>query len=130
MVSCLLNSKMVFHPGLGVQLNEELLLKSNVPQYWTRFSLIHHPAFMSYAFDFHQKVGVDRLRCRHGIFGSFLVCCLFQRVRSQRWIGVQPICTVWFKNLLVRQGGKCGINVSFIEDTLIQKDTLLLMAAA
>uniref|UniRef100_A0A3Q3VJJ7 Uncharacterized protein n=1 Tax=Mola mola TaxID=94237 RepID=A0A3Q3VJJ7_MOLML len=55
MVSCLLNSKMMFQPGVGVQLNEELLLKSNVPQYWTRFSLIHHPAFMSYAVDFHQK---------------------------------------------------------------------------
>lgn len=54
MVSCLWNSKM-FQPGLGVQLGEELLLKSNVPQYWASFDLIHHPAFMSYAVDFHQK---------------------------------------------------------------------------
>uniref|UniRef100_A0A3P8S9K4 Centromere protein I n=1 Tax=Amphiprion percula TaxID=161767 RepID=A0A3P8S9K4_AMPPE len=54
MVSCLWNSKM-FQPGLDVQLGEELLLKSNVPQYWTSFDLIHHPAFMSYAVDFHQK---------------------------------------------------------------------------
>ncbi|XP_022057474.1 centromere protein I [Acanthochromis polyacanthus] len=54
MVSCLWNSKM-FQPGLGIQLGEELLLKSNVPQYWASFDLIHHPAFMSYAVDFHQK---------------------------------------------------------------------------
>ncbi|XP_008273796.1 centromere protein I isoform X1 [Stegastes partitus] len=54
MVSCLWNSKM-FQPGMGVQLGEELLLKSKVPQYWTSFDLIHHPAFMSYAVDFHQK---------------------------------------------------------------------------
>ncbi|KAI4819669.1 hypothetical protein KUCAC02_004909 [Chaenocephalus aceratus] len=54
MVNCLWNSKM-FQPGMGVQLGEELLLKSNVPQYWTSFDLVHHPAFMSYAIDFHQK---------------------------------------------------------------------------
>lgn len=54
MVSCLWNSKL-FQPGMDVQLGEELLLKSNVPQYWTSFDLIHHPAFMSYAIDFHQK---------------------------------------------------------------------------
>lgn len=57
MVNCLWNSKM-FHPGMGVQLGEELLLKSNVPQHWTSFDLIHHPAFMSYAVDFHQRVSV------------------------------------------------------------------------
>ncbi|KAM9356675.1 centromere protein I [Symphorus nematophorus] len=54
MVNCLWNSKM-FQPGTGVQLGEELLLKSNVPQHWARFDLIHHPAFMSYAVDFHQR---------------------------------------------------------------------------
>ncbi|XP_040903373.1 centromere protein I isoform X1 [Toxotes jaculatrix] len=54
MVNCLWNSKM-FQPGMGVQLGEELLLKSNVPQYWTSFDLVHHPAFMSYAVDFHQR---------------------------------------------------------------------------
>ncbi|XP_070818071.1 centromere protein I isoform X2 [Chaetodon trifascialis] len=54
MVSCLWNSKL-FQPGMDVQLGEELLLKSNIPQYWTSFDLIHHPAFMSYAIDFHQK---------------------------------------------------------------------------
>lgn len=67
MVNCLWNSKM-FQPGMGVQLGEELLLKSNVPQYWTSFDLIHHPAFMSYAVDFHQKVSEDRLGCLTEIF--------------------------------------------------------------
>ncbi|XP_033994491.1 centromere protein I [Trematomus bernacchii] len=59
MVNCLWNSKM-FQPGTGVQLGEELLLKSNVPQYWTSFDLIHHPAFMSYAVDFHQKCWIGK----------------------------------------------------------------------
>uniref|UniRef100_A0A1A8HWX4 Centromere protein I n=1 Tax=Nothobranchius kuhntae TaxID=321403 RepID=A0A1A8HWX4_NOTKU len=54
MVNCLWNSRM-FKPGMDVRLSEELLQKSSVPQYWTRFDLIHHPALMSYAFDFHQK---------------------------------------------------------------------------
>ncbi|XP_020501089.1 centromere protein I [Labrus bergylta] len=54
MANCLLNYKM-FHPGMGVQLGEELLLKSNVPQYWASYDLTRHPAFMSYAIDFHQK---------------------------------------------------------------------------
>ncbi|XP_026214468.1 centromere protein I isoform X1 [Anabas testudineus] len=54
LVNCLWNSKM-FHPGMDIQLGEELLLKSNVPQPWTSFDLIHHPAFMSYAVDFHQR---------------------------------------------------------------------------
>ncbi|XP_019941325.2 centromere protein I isoform X1 [Paralichthys olivaceus] len=59
MVNCLWNSKM-FHPGMGVQLGEELLLKSNVPQNWTSFDLVHHPAFMSYAVDFHQRCWPER----------------------------------------------------------------------
>ncbi|XP_035768574.1 centromere protein I [Neolamprologus brichardi] len=54
MVNCLWNSRM-FHPGMGVQLGEELLLKSNVPQYGSSFDLVHHPAFMNYAVNFHQK---------------------------------------------------------------------------
>lgn len=36
----------------------------------------------------------------------------------------------WLIDLQARQGDKCGINASFIEDTLIQKDILLLMGAA
>ncbi|XP_072251541.1 centromere protein I [Leuresthes tenuis] len=54
MVDCLWNSRM-FQPSVDVQLGEELLLKSKVPQYWTSFDLIHHPAFMSYAADFHRR---------------------------------------------------------------------------
>ncbi|XP_034037881.1 centromere protein I isoform X2 [Thalassophryne amazonica] len=54
MVSCLWNSKM-FHPGTGLRVGEELLIKSSVPQYGKSFDLIHHPAFLSYAIDFHQK---------------------------------------------------------------------------
>ncbi|CAK6964683.1 centromere protein I [Scomber scombrus] len=54
MVNCLWNSKMI-HLGTDIQLGEELLLKSNVPQYWASFDLIHHPAFMNYAVDFHRR---------------------------------------------------------------------------
>lgn len=59
MVNSLWNSRM-FKPDMDLKLREELLLKSSVPQYWASFDLIHHPAFMSYAVDFHQKVSVDR----------------------------------------------------------------------
>ncbi|TNN72720.1 Centromere protein I [Liparis tanakae] len=59
MVSCLWNSNM-FQPDMGVQLGEELLLQSNVPRPWTSFDLIHHPAFMSYAVDFHQRCWPER----------------------------------------------------------------------
>ncbi|XP_071772283.1 centromere protein I [Centroberyx gerrardi] len=54
MVNCLWNSKM-FQPGTGMELGEELLVESKVPQYWTSFDFIHHPAFLSYAVDFHHK---------------------------------------------------------------------------
>ncbi|KAM4585930.1 centromere protein I [Fundulus diaphanus] len=53
MVNCLWNSSM-YSPETDLLLSEELLAKSNVPQYWTYFDFIHHPAFMSYAVDFHQ----------------------------------------------------------------------------
>ncbi|MEQ2188220.1 hypothetical protein GOODEAATRI_012826 [Goodea atripinnis] len=54
MVNTLWNSNMCY-TETNLQLSEELLEKSGVPQYSTRFDLIHHPAFMSYAVDFHQK---------------------------------------------------------------------------
>ncbi|XP_029918548.1 centromere protein I [Myripristis murdjan] len=54
MVNCLWNSKM-FQPGMGVEMEEELLVSSKVPQYWSSFDFIHHPAFLSYAVDFHHK---------------------------------------------------------------------------
>ncbi|XP_035983364.1 centromere protein I [Fundulus heteroclitus] len=59
MVNCLWNSSM-YSPETELLLSEELLAKSNVPQYWTYFDFIHHPAFMSYAVDFHQMCWPDR----------------------------------------------------------------------
>ncbi|XP_033830475.1 centromere protein I isoform X1 [Periophthalmus magnuspinnatus] len=54
MVHCLWNSKM-FEPGMGIELSEKLLLRSNVPDYKATFDLVHHPAFLSYAVDFHKQ---------------------------------------------------------------------------
>lgn len=62
MVNCLWNSRMFHTNNLGLKIDEELLLRSKVPQWGARFSFIHHPAFMSFAIDFHQRVG-DRLLC-------------------------------------------------------------------
>lgn len=59
MVSCLWNSKWI-HPGTGVHLGEELLLQNGVPQHLASWDLAHHPAFMGYALDFHQKCWPDR----------------------------------------------------------------------
>lgn len=59
MVNCLWNSRM-FQPDMDIRLGEELLLKTNVAQYWASFDFIHHPAFMSYAIDFHQKCWPER----------------------------------------------------------------------
>ncbi|XP_017263682.1 centromere protein I isoform X2 [Kryptolebias marmoratus] len=59
MVNCLWNSRM-FYPGSDVQPGEELLLGSGVPRYWASFDFIHHPAFVSYALDFHQKCWPSR----------------------------------------------------------------------
>uniref|UniRef100_A0A674NUR3 Centromere protein I n=2 Tax=Takifugu rubripes TaxID=31033 RepID=A0A674NUR3_TAKRU len=55
MVNCLWNSRMFQTSNLDMKLGEELLLRSKVPQCGARFSFIHHPAFMSYAIDFHQR---------------------------------------------------------------------------
>ncbi|CAL8263244.1 unnamed protein product [Lota lota] len=59
MVNCLWNSK-IFQPGDDIELSEELLLRSRVPQYWASFNLIHHPAFHCYAIDFHHKCWPER----------------------------------------------------------------------
>ncbi|XP_061755956.1 centromere protein I [Nerophis ophidion] len=58
-VNCLWNSNM-FPGGAGVQLDQELLLRSKVPQYWNSFDLVHHPAFINYAVDFHIKCWPER----------------------------------------------------------------------
>lgn len=56
----------------------------------------------------------------------------FQR-KGQWWIHgqqQQQLCTGWMIDSLTRLWDKCGNNVSFIEDALIQKGILLLIAAA
>lgn len=65
MVNCLWNSRMFHTTNLGVKIDEELLLRSKVPQWGARFSFIHHPAFMTYAIDFHKRVGDRLLGCKH-----------------------------------------------------------------
>lgn len=71
MVNCLCNWRM-FQPGIGVQLEEELLLQSNVPQYWSRFGLVHHPAFIGYAVDFHQRVSLVHFAKTK--YESYIIC--------------------------------------------------------
>ena len=48
----------MFLPGTAMEVRQELLADSGVPEYWKSFDLIHHPAFLSYAFHFHCKVGL------------------------------------------------------------------------
>ncbi|KAM8847925.1 centromere protein I isoform 2-T2 [Synchiropus picturatus] len=54
MVNCLWNST-VFQAGAGLEVSEEVLLKSGVPQCSGRFNLNCHPALLGYAVDFHLK---------------------------------------------------------------------------
>ncbi|XP_008324667.1 centromere protein I [Cynoglossus semilaevis] len=54
LVNCLWNSKLI-HPKTGLQLREELLAETKIPDYRRSFDLVHHPAFLSYAVDFHQR---------------------------------------------------------------------------
>lgn len=57
MVSCLWNSKF-FIPGMAIEINEQLLIQSKVPDHWSCYDLVHHPAFFKYAIEFHQKVSL------------------------------------------------------------------------
>uniref|UniRef100_A0A8C7P9R1 Centromere protein I n=1 Tax=Oncorhynchus mykiss TaxID=8022 RepID=A0A8C7P9R1_ONCMY len=59
MVSCLWNSKM-FLPGMAIEVDQELLALSKVPEPWTSFDLNHHPAFLGCALDFHLKCWPER----------------------------------------------------------------------
>ncbi|KAI1898123.1 hypothetical protein AGOR_G00069110 [Albula goreensis] len=59
MVNCLWNSR-AFHPGTGLELSEDLLAQSRVPEHWGALDLIHHPAFMGHALDFHQRCWPER----------------------------------------------------------------------
>lgn len=54
MVNCLWNSKL-FQQGSAMEVSEELLLRTGVPQHWASFDLLHHPAFLSYALHFHHQ---------------------------------------------------------------------------
>ncbi|XP_076851250.1 centromere protein I [Brachyhypopomus gauderio] len=59
MVSCLWNSK-AFLSGTGIEVDEGLLIQSKVPDHWSCFDLVHHPAFFKYALEFHQKCWPER----------------------------------------------------------------------
>ncbi|KAJ8397992.1 hypothetical protein AAFF_G00433390 [Aldrovandia affinis] len=59
MVNCLWNSR-AFMPGMGIELAEDLLARSKVTECCSTFNLIHHPAFIGYAVDFHQKCWPER----------------------------------------------------------------------
>ncbi|XP_077465644.1 centromere protein I [Stigmatopora argus] len=53
MVNALWNGKMLL--GVNVKLKEGLLKSNKVPDWSKSFDLLHHPAFMGYAVDFHRK---------------------------------------------------------------------------
>ncbi|XP_062856620.1 centromere protein I [Trichomycterus rosablanca] len=59
MVSCLWNSKS-FLPGMAIEIDEHLLIQSKVPDHWSRYDLVYHPAFFKYAIEFHQKCWPER----------------------------------------------------------------------
>ncbi|XP_051902467.1 centromere protein I [Hippocampus zosterae] len=59
MVNFLWNDK-TFQSGVNVQVDEGLLQRSKVPECSTSFDLVYHPAFMSYAIDFHHKCWPER----------------------------------------------------------------------
>ncbi|XP_061643984.1 centromere protein I [Phyllopteryx taeniolatus] len=59
MVNFLWNGKM-FQSGVNMQLDEDVLQRSKVPEGSASFDLIHHPAFMGYAVDFHRKCWPER----------------------------------------------------------------------
>ncbi|XP_077387527.1 centromere protein I isoform X2 [Festucalex cinctus] len=59
MVNLLWNGKM-FQSSVHLQLNEDLLQRSQVPDCSSSFHLIHHPAFLGYAIDFHRKCWPDK----------------------------------------------------------------------
>ncbi|KAK1804497.1 hypothetical protein P4O66_020499 [Electrophorus voltai] len=61
MVSCLWNSKS-FLSGTGIEVDERQLIQSKVPDHWSSFDLVHHPAFFKYALEFHQKCWPERKR--------------------------------------------------------------------
>uniref|UniRef100_A0A674BGX5 Centromere protein I n=1 Tax=Salmo trutta TaxID=8032 RepID=A0A674BGX5_SALTR len=81
MVSCLWNSKM-FLPGMAIEVDQELLALSKVPAPWTRFDLIHHPAFLGCALDFHHKVSLDLISIQWNWYMEFLFSQGFQGLQQ------------------------------------------------
>ncbi|XP_062332976.1 centromere protein I [Osmerus eperlanus] len=59
MVGSLWNSK-TFLPGTALEMAEEVLAHSKVPEYWRSFDFIHHPAFLSLAIHFHHQCWPER----------------------------------------------------------------------
>ncbi|XP_031443061.1 centromere protein I [Clupea harengus] len=59
MVAHLWNSKS-FSPRTGIEVSEALLERTKVADYSKSFDLIHHPAFLNYAIDFHQQCWPER----------------------------------------------------------------------
>uniref|UniRef100_A0A8B9J686 Centromere protein I n=1 Tax=Astyanax mexicanus TaxID=7994 RepID=A0A8B9J686_ASTMX len=83
MVSCLWNSKS-FLPGTGIEIDKQMLLQSKVPEHWSHFDLVHHPAFFKYAFEFHQKCwparsSVDLASIKVGKYWNWYVEFLFSQ---------------------------------------------------
>lgn len=75
MVAHLWNSRS-FSPRSGIEVSEELLHQTKVADYSKSFDLIHHPAFLNYALDFHQQVRKHTTTCwKYNI--KCILCILF-----------------------------------------------------
>ncbi|KAL2077360.1 hypothetical protein ACEWY4_026864 [Coilia grayii] len=59
MVGFLWNS-VAFGPRSGLAINQRLLERTKVANYSSSFNLVHHPAFVNYAVDFHQQCWPER----------------------------------------------------------------------
>ncbi|XP_023675681.1 centromere protein I [Paramormyrops kingsleyae] len=89
MVSCLWNSR-AFQAGTGLEVGADVLSRSRVPEHWARFSLIHHPAFLAYAIDFHQNCWPEKMTMDLGSikgkywdwFVEFLFCQDFHGLKE------------------------------------------------
>lgn len=62
MVAHLWNSRS-FSPRSGIEVSEELLHQTKVADHSKSFDLIHHPAFLNYALDFHRQVRKHTTTC-------------------------------------------------------------------
>lgn len=137
-------------PGSDIEIDKDLIALSKVAEPCCRFDLIHHPALFSYAIEFHQRVSeiltlvafkstrvcyctvmLDSLHLerRKGTQLRKLIRWLYYiKCKALSLLGTAqpPLFTNNFRN---GQGDTCGINVSFIEDPLIENHILLFMEA-